>query len=102
MKQNTSVQTKKEFIDMLSEFISDDHAVLWTQNTSTFELKKKLNEKRVTLGFAADAFSAPDEVGDLMRLKGYLIGVCICDRSVLSAGAKELIPEVSKRKNKKQ
>lgn len=100
MIPNTKVQTKKEFIDMLSELIPDDNAVLWTQNTSVFEFKKRFNEKRVTLGFAADAFERPDGVGDLMNLNGYLMGVCICDKSVLSEGAKSLIPESPKRKKR--
>lgn len=100
MIPNTKVQTKKEFIDMLSKLISDDHAVLWTQNTNALEFKKKFNEKRVTLGFAADAFRWSDGVGDLMSLNGYLMGVCICDKSALSEGAKALIPEVPKRKKR--
>lgn len=102
MIPNTKVQTKQEFMDMLSNIIPDNGAVLWTQNISVIEFKKKLNEKRVTLGFAADAFRRSDSVGDLMGLNGYLMGVCICDKSVLSEGAKLLVPEVKKTKQIKK
>lgn len=98
MIPNTKIQTKQEFIEMISSLISDDHVVLWTQNTSTIELKPKFNEKRVTLGFAADAFERKDGVGDLMSLRGYLMGVVICDRSILSDDAKELVLAKTKRK----
>lgn len=98
MGQNTTVQTKKEFIEMISSLMSDDQVVLWTQNTSTIELKPKLNEKRVTLGFSADAFDRKDAVNDLMGLRGYLLGVVICDRSILSDGAKSLVPTKPKSK----
>ena len=101
MSQNTNVHTKKEFLEMLDKSIGDDQVVMWTQNANTIELKKKLNEKRVTVGFAADAFESQDGVGDLMRLRGYLLGVVICDRTLLSEGAKNLVPETKKRKRAK-
>jgi len=98
MSNNTTVQTKKEFLDMIANTIGDDEVVLWTQNTSVFELKKKLNEKRVSFGFAADAF-ARDGVGDLMRNRS-LFAAIICDKSILSEGAKKLLPNKMPRKKK--
>lgn len=90
MSQDTTVQTKKEFLKMLSDSIEEDAIFLWTQNVNGIELKKKLNEKRVTLGFAADAFDRRDGVGDLIKNK--LIGLVICKRELLSEGAKSLVP----------
>lgn len=99
MSNNTTIQTKKEFLEMLSNTIDDDEVVLWTQNTSTLELKKKLNEKRVTFGFAADAFERKDGVGDVMRNRA-LFAAIICDKSILSEEAKRLLPQKAPRKKK--
>lgn len=97
MSQNTSVQTKKEFLEMLSRVIGDDQVVLWTQNVNGIELKPKLNEKRITFGLAADAFEQDSGVGDLMK-GNKVLGVVVCDRSLLSDGAKKLVP-IKKKKN---
>lgn len=102
MSINTTVQTKKEFLEMMDKIIGDNDAVLWTQNYSTIELKPKLNEKRVTLGFAADAFEYKDGVNDLMRKGIALFGAFVCDRSLLSEGANKLISEQTKTKKTKQ
>lgn len=99
MSQNTTVQTKKEFLNMLSRTIGNDDVVLWTQNTNVFELKKKLNEKRVTFGFAADAFDRKDGVGDLMR-EPLVFGAIVCKKEILSEGARELVIKKNTRKQK--
>ena len=97
MINNTKILTKEQFIKMLSDVIKEDQIVLYTQNVNTIELKPKFNEKRVTFGLAADAFER-DGVGDLMKLNGYLLGVVVCNKSILSQGAQDTILTKSPRK----
>lgn len=81
---------------MLSDAIPDDMIFIWTQNINGAEFKKRTGEKRITFGLAADAFERSDGVGDLIKNK--LIGLVICNRDVLSEGARELVPVKEKRK----
>lgn len=90
MSANTTIQTKQDFLEMLDRSIKDEDVIVWTQNISTIELKKKLNEKRVTFGFAADAFEHKDGVKDLCT-KGSLLTVFYGSKELLSEGAKKLI-----------
>lgn len=76
---------------MMANLMDEDDIILWTRNQSTFELKPKLNEKRVTFGFAADAFDEKDGVNDLIKLRSVLFGAVICNSSLLSEGAKKLV-----------
>lgn len=91
MSNNTIIQTKKEFMDMLANTISDDQVILWTQNSNNFEIKPRLNEKRVSFCFSADAFERKDSIGDLMHGRA-LFAALVCDKSILSDGAKKIIP----------
>lgn len=92
MSINTTVHTKQEFLKMLSDSISDDQVILWTQNVNTIEVKKRAEVKQITFGFAANGFEQTDGVNDLMRLKGMMLGVVVCSRDILSKGALELVP----------
>jgi len=80
---------------MLAKVIEEDDMILWTNNCNTLEVKKKLNEKRLTFGFAANAFEQQDGVGDLMKFRGILFGAIVCKKTLLSKEAKELLKEIS-------
>ena len=96
MSQHTSVHTKQEFIKMLQDNMKDDEVVLWTQNATVFEYKKRANLKTVTFGFSGDAFESKTGVGEVLRSSG--MGIIFCNRDLLSKEAKDLVPEKSKRK----
>lgn len=102
MSKNTNIHTKKEFLEMLGRVLDNTDVCLWTQNTSTFELKKKFNEKRVTFGFSADAFNHQDGIGDIMGSGIILLSICVCKKDLLSKGAINLLPKPVKKSTTKK
>lgn len=88
---STRILSKQDFIEIISNSISDNEVVLMALDLNSIELKPKLNAKRVTFSFAADAFLRNKSVGDLMNARTLLFSAFACDISILSEGVRKLI-----------
>lgn len=60
---NTQIFSKDKFIQMLQNELKEDQIIVLTAELEgTISLNKKRNVKKVTFGFAADAFKMKDDI----------------------------------------
>ena len=94
---NTSVTTKKEFLEMLDKSIDDDQIIVFTTalEGTSFAASKKVPMVRLPFGFAGDAFKEPRSINAFMR--NPVFAVALLPESDLSEHAINLT-EKNKRK----
>ena len=85
------IMSKKKFIDWLDKQLNEEEVILITQDlTGELSYSKKRNEKKVSFGFAADAFKDKDTVGDFLYNDTPLFSVAVCKKTHVSEETLEL------------
>lgn len=78
----TKVMNKKKFIEWLDKQITDDQIILLSQDLEgNLTVNKKRNVKKVTFGFAADAFKRKNDIGHFAFGKTPVLAFSVCEKS---------------------
>lgn len=81
----TTIMNKRKFINWLEKQLTDEQIILMTQDiTGTVSVNKKKNEKKVTFGFAADAFKRKGDIGHIAFGQTPMVAFSVCEKTDVS------------------
>jgi len=81
----TTIMNKKRFLTWLKKQLKDDQIIVMSQElTGSISVNKKKNEKKVTFGFAADAFKQADSIKHFAFGETPVVAFAVCEKKDVS------------------
>ena len=94
----TTLMTKRKFIDWLEKQLTDEQIIVMSQElTGSVSVNKRKNEKKVTFGFAADAFKQKDDIGHIAFGQTPMVAFSVCEKTDVSDETLKLLAEGDKK-----